>query len=57
MQWIFESQALVPLRFCLDSKYTFMYCLSASPEPQVTEIINIIVKAFKANHTVANWKR
>lgn len=46
MQWIFESQALVPLRFCLDSKYTLMYCLNASPEPLVTEIIDIIVEGL-----------
>lgn len=59
MQWPFESLVLVPLKFCLDSKYTFMYCLSTSPKLQVTEII-IIVEVFfglKANNIVKTGKR
>lgn len=59
MAQTFGSLALVSLRFCLASKYTFMYSLSSSTEPQVTEIISIIVKGFfgllKANSTVTKY--
>lgn len=61
MAWTFESLVLVPLRFCLGSKYTFMHYLNPSTEPQVTEIISIIVEVFfgllKANNIVTEWKK